>query len=45
MKKLRDALIVALLGTLIGSAYAYMRQSDEEAALRDQAVWAGKADK
>lgn len=43
--KLRDALTIALLGMLIGSAYAYMQHSDEESALRDQAVFCGKADK
>jgi hypothetical protein len=43
--KLRDALTIALLVMLIGSAYAFMQQSDEEAALRDRAAWAGKADR
>lgn len=43
--KLRDALTIALLGMLIGSAYAFMQQADEEAAVREQAVWTGKADK
>lgn len=43
--KLRDALTIALLCLLIGSAYAFMQQADEEAAQRDQAAWAGKVDK
>ena len=43
--KLRDWLTIAALCLLIGSAYAFMQQADEEAALRDQAVWLGKADK
>jgi hypothetical protein len=43
--KLRDALTIALLGMLIGSAYAFMQQAYEEAAQRDQAAWAGKVDK
>ena len=43
--KLRDALTIALLGMLIGSAYAYMAKADEESAQRDRAAWAGKADK
>lgn len=43
--KLREAVTIALLGVLIGSAYAFMQQADEDAALRDEAVWAGKADK
>jgi uncharacterized membrane protein YjfL (UPF0719 family) len=43
--KLREAVTIALLGVLIGSAYAFMQQADEEAAQRDQAAWSGKADK
>lgn len=43
--KLRDWLTIALLCMLIGSAYAFMQQADEESAARDQAAWAGKADK
>jgi hypothetical protein len=43
--KLRDVVTIALLCLLIASAYAFVQQADEEAAQRDQVVWAGKADK
>ncbi len=43
--KLREAVTVALLGALIGTAYAFMQQADEKSAARDEAAWAGKADK
>ncbi len=43
--KLRDWLTIAALCLLIGSAYAFMQQADEESALRDQGAWAGKADR
>lgn len=43
--KLRELLTMALLGLLVGSTYAYMQKSDEEAAERDRAVWAGKGDR
>lgn len=43
--KLREFLTITALCLLIGSAYAFMQQADEEAAQRDQAVWAGQSDK
>jgi hypothetical protein len=43
--KLRDVVTIALLCLLIGGSYAFMQQADEAAALRDQAVWAGKSEK
>lgn len=43
--KAREILIIVALAMLIGWTYAYMQQSDEEAAARERLVWAGKADK
>ncbi|WP_267874927.1 hypothetical protein [Duganella callida] len=43
--KLREWLAMAALGMLIGSAYAFMQQADEESAVRDRAVLVGKANK
>lgn len=43
--KLREFLTIAALGMLVGCAYAYMQQSDEEAAERERAAWTAKVDK
>lgn len=43
--KLREILTIALLSTLIGSAYALMQKSDAESAEREAAILHGKPDK
>lgn len=43
--KLREILTIAALGMLVGCAYAYMQQADEEAAERERAEWTAKVDK
>jgi hypothetical protein len=43
--KPREILVIIALGALVGCAYAYMQQSDEEAAERERAAWTAKVDK